>query len=180
MSKSKMDDKHGVEAWSPLAKIKDIHKRLVRPPQQSSSSSVTSSHLYELQHENSSQSKLNLDPSPLQKRRKSRAVKVRLEDYFDQSLLSAVRANMNGPLKKQSRKMNVENEFEEFVWPAADDHHYSEMFSESNRRRRTDEAIVDLKNDNDDDSFGDGEENDVIGLDPFQRFESTALMRFKR
>lgn len=129
-------------------------------------------HRYELQHDNST----NVDTSPLQKRRKSRAVKVRLEDYFDLSLLSEIRAKMNSSLKKQSRKMKLKNEFEEFVWPAGDQHD-SKVFSESSRR--TDEAIVDLKSD-DDDSFSDGEENHLCCVDPFQRLESTALMRFKR
>ncbi|KAK4377661.1 hypothetical protein RND71_003957 [Anisodus tanguticus] len=141
MSKCKLDN-HEVEASSLLATTEDIHKRLT---QLHSSSSIIASHMYELQHENSSQS--NLDTYPLQKRRKSRAVKVtnneRLEDYFDLSLLSAIRAKMNSSMKKQ------------------------------------DEAIVDLKDD-EDDSFGDGEENHVNGVDPFQRFESTALMRFKK
>ncbi|KAG5582882.1 hypothetical protein H5410_053509 [Solanum commersonii] len=197
-------DKHGVEASSPLATIEDIQKRLTRPqqssssviavaphlsnvdtsplqkrrkltrsPHQQSSSSVIASHMYELQQDNST----NVDSSPLQKRRKSIAVKVRLEDYFDLSLLSATRAKMNSSLKKQSRKMKLKSKFEEFVWPAEGDHHDSELYSENSRR--TDEAIVDLKNDNDD-SFGDGEDNHVCCVDPFQRFESTALMRFKR
>ncbi|KAK4725008.1 hypothetical protein R3W88_027787 [Solanum pinnatisectum] len=197
-------DKHGVEASSPLATIEDIQKRLTRPqqssssviaiaphlsnvdtsplqkwrkltrsPHQQSSSSVIAFHMYELQHDNST----NVDSSPLQKRRKSIAVKVRLEDYFDLSLLSATRAKMNSSLKKQSRKMKLKSEFEEFVWPAEGDHRDSELYSENSRR--TAEAIVDLKNDNDD-SFGDGEDNHVCCVDPFQRFESTALMRFKR
>ncbi|MCD7453946.1 hypothetical protein HAX54_022756 [Datura stramonium] len=159
---------------SPLQK----GRKLTRPPQQSSFS-VIAPHLHELQHQNSS----NEDISQLQKRRKSnteklRAVEVmnqRLEDYFDLSLLSAIRAKMNSSLKTQSRKMKVKSEFEEFVWPAAGDHD-SEVFSEQSRR--TDEAIVDLKND--DDSFRDGEENHACCMDPFQRLESTALMRFKR
>uniref|UniRef100_M1ARL7 Uncharacterized protein n=1 Tax=Solanum tuberosum TaxID=4113 RepID=M1ARL7_SOLTU len=167
-------DKHGVEASSPLATIEDIQKRLTRPQQSSSTVIAISPHLYELQQDNST----NVDSSPLQKRRKSIAVKVRLEDYFDLSLLSATRAKMNSFLKKQSRKMKLKSEFEEFVWPAEGDHHDSELYSENNSRR-TDEAIVDLKNDNDD-SFGDGEDNHVCCVDPFQRFESTALMRFKR
>ncbi|KAG5582893.1 hypothetical protein H5410_053520 [Solanum commersonii] len=197
-----MMDKHGVEASSPLATIEDIQKLLTRPqqssssviaiaphlsnvdtsplqkrrkltrsPHQQSSSSVIASHLYELQHDNST----NVDSSPLQKRRKSIAVKVRLEDYFDLSLLSATRTKMNSSLKKQSKKMKLKSEFEEFVWPAEGDHHDSESYSENSRR--TDEAIVDLKNDN---SFGDGEDNHVSCVDPFQRFESMALMRFKR
>ncbi|XP_015165911.1 uncharacterized protein [Solanum tuberosum] len=155
---------------SPLQK----RRKLTRSPHQQLSSSVIASHMYELQQDNST----NVDSSPLQKRRKSIAVKVRLEDYFDLSLLSATRAKMNSFLKKQSRKMKLKSEFEEFVWPAEGDHHDSELYSENNSRR-TDEAIVDLKNDNDD-SFGDGEDNHVCCVDPFQRFESTALMRFKR
>nr|XP_004249532.1 uncharacterized protein LOC101261279 [Solanum lycopersicum] len=199
-------DKHGVEASSPLATIEDIQKRLTRPqqssssviaiaiaphlsnadtsplqkrrkltssPHQQSSSSVIASHKYELQQDNST----NVDSSPLQKRRKSIAVKVRLEDYFDLSLLSATRAKINSSLNKQSRKKKLKSEFEEFVWPAEGDHHDSESYSENSRR--TDEAIVDLKNDNDD-SFGDGENNHKCCVDPFQRFESTALMRFSR
>ncbi|KAK6778621.1 hypothetical protein RDI58_025339 [Solanum bulbocastanum] len=177
-----MMDKHGVEASSPLATIEDIQKRLTRPqqssssviaivphlsnvdtsplqkwrklarsPHQQSSSSVIASHMYELQHDNST----NVDSSPLQKRRKSIAVEVRLEDYFDLSLLSATRAKMNSSLKKQSRKMKLKSEFKEFVWPAEGYHHDSELYSGNSRR--TDEAIVDLKNDNDD-SFGDGED----------------------
>ncbi|XP_059296403.1 uncharacterized protein LOC132049562 [Lycium ferocissimum] len=164
LSKSNLDT-------SPLQKW-----RKLTPPQQSSSS-VIAPNLSELQHDHSSQSKL--DTSPLQKRRKSRVVKVtnneRIEDYFDLSLLSTIRAKMKSSLKKQIRKMKVKSEFEEFAWPVGD-HDSSEVFSEC--KRRTDEAIVDLKND--DDSFGEGEENHVNGVDPFQRFESTALMRFKR
>lgn len=128
-----------------------------------------------------------MDTSQLQKRRKLteklRAnVKVtnqKLEDYFDLALLSSIRAKMNNIMKEKGRtSMKVKNEFEEFVvWPAGEDD--LDVFSESSRRT-DDEAIVDLKND-DEDSFGNnGEEIQVDCVDPFQQFESTALIRFKR
>ncbi|OIT31737.1 PREDICTED: uncharacterized protein LOC109208301 [Nicotiana attenuata] len=179
-------DNHGVEASSPLATVEDIQKRLTRPPPLTSPqppSSAITSHLFELQQQNSS----NVDTSKLQKRRKLteklRAnVKVtnqKLEDYFDLALLSSIRAKMNNAMKKKvTMSMKVKSEFEEFVvWPAGEDD--LEVFSESSRRT-DDEAIVDLKND-DDNSFGNnGEEIQVDCVDPFQQFESTALIRFKR
>nr|XP_009793183.1 PREDICTED: uncharacterized protein LOC104240099 [Nicotiana sylvestris] len=186
MSKLCTMDKPGVEASSPLATIEDIQKRLTRPPPLTfpqPPSSAVASHLFELQKQNSS----NVDTSQLQKRRKLteklRAnVKVtnqKLEDYFDLALLSSIRAKMNSAMKKQGRtSMKVKSEFEEFVvWPAGEDD--SDVFSESSRRT-DDEAIVDLKNDNDDSFGNNGEENQVNCVDPFQQFESTALIRFKR
>ncbi|KAL7248325.1 hypothetical protein ACSBR2_003108 [Camellia fascicularis] len=147
-------EKSKAEDSKPLATVEEIQRRLVRPPSLHSQSSTSSSTRPRNDDITSSES--------------SSSTK-RLEDYLDPILLSAIRAKIGGK-RGLGGEMREKKEVEEFEWPVDE---LKVLMREAVELGDDDDGGVDV--------IGGVVGDDVDGVcwSPFQRFERTALKRFK-
>ncbi|KAJ4842683.1 hypothetical protein Tsubulata_014905 [Turnera subulata] len=149
-------------ASSPLPSVDDIQKRLLRPSSTVPSPSTQPPSKEAVPGRNRSPLKENLEQlSAKQEADESGAAtkkkkKKKLEDYLDPVLLSAISAKIGGARKEAAGK--VKREARDFDWPV----HDLKVFVEGEEKG------------------GDsGREGKVEFCTPFERFEETALKRFK-
>ncbi|KAL6987601.1 hypothetical protein U1Q18_013346 [Sarracenia purpurea var. burkii] len=154
------------EGSSLRATVEGIQRRLVRPPSLHSLSSISSARdRSNIMSCDSSQFEVNSTDFQKKREVKRREMrKKRLEDYLDPDLLSAVRARISGKQKRGGDQNKLMKELA-FEWPVDE------------LKWRSSEGVVDLGDGVDVIRSG-GDEDDDSGT-PFQRFERTALKRFK-
>ncbi|XP_010654292.1 uncharacterized protein LOC104880171 [Vitis vinifera] len=125
------------EAWSPLATVEEIQRRLIRP------SYLLSPPLTSFRNDVRSREDLQT-----KKEAKVREMEnKKLEDYLDPALLSAVSSKI-GRQKKDGEMKKLKREIQKFQWPVDE----LKVFVNDSRMEKTmdwsSDEVVDLKDDN--------------------------------